>query len=291
MCYEEKDPTVATQQAPARGAVKELIQESKVKRFGLCEAGAQTIRRAHAIQPVTAHQSEYSLWWRQPEEAVLPTLEERGIGFAPVNPLGKAFLTGKINEDTKFDSNDFRNALTRFNSENRKANQTMVDPLTRFAEQKKATPAQIALARLLAKKPWIVQIPGTTKLHRLEENLGAADVELTPKTSVGLNVPLRTSRLKEYGRHLPPGFARPCDRSECAASETPHDQLHRLLPRRQNSPRPGEGNARRPQGGKNHSRRLQRPFHAEIGRTASSLRSGCLSQFANQCSTKMRKTA
>jgi aryl-alcohol dehydrogenase-like predicted oxidoreductase len=163
------------------GAVKELIQEGKVKHFGLSEAGAQTIRRAHVVQRVTALQSEYSLWWRQPEEAVLPTLEELGIGFVPFSPLGKGFLTGKINEDTKFDSNDFRNIVPRFTAENRKANQTLVDLLTRFAEQKKATPAQIALAWLLAKKPWIVPIPGTTKLHRLEENLGAADVELTPE--------------------------------------------------------------------------------------------------------------
>jgi aryl-alcohol dehydrogenase-like predicted oxidoreductase len=163
------------------GAVKELIQEGNVKHFGLSEAGAQTIRRAHAVQRVTALQSEYSLWWRQPEEAVLPTLEELGIGFVPFSPLGKGFLTGKINEDTKFDSSDFRNIVPRFTSENRKANQTLVDLLTRFAEQKKATPAQIALAWLLAKKPWIVPIPGTTKLHRLEENLGAADVELTPE--------------------------------------------------------------------------------------------------------------
>jgi aryl-alcohol dehydrogenase-like predicted oxidoreductase len=163
------------------GAVKELIQEGKVKHFGLSEAGAQTIRRAHALQRVTALQSEYSLWWRQPEEAVLPTLEELGIGFVPFSPLGKGFLTGKINQDTKFDSNDFRNIVPRFTAENRKANQTLVDLLTRFAEQKKATPAQIALAWLLAKKPWIIPIPGTTKLHRLEENLGAADVELTPE--------------------------------------------------------------------------------------------------------------
>jgi aryl-alcohol dehydrogenase-like predicted oxidoreductase len=163
------------------GAVKELIQEGKVKHFGLSEAGAQTIRRAHALQRVTALQSEYSLWWRQPEEAVLPTLEELGIGFVPFSPLGKGFLTGKINQDTKFDSNDFRNIVPRFTAENRKANQTLVDLLTRFAEQKKATPARIALAWLLAKKQWIVPIPGTTKLHRFEENLGAADVELTPE--------------------------------------------------------------------------------------------------------------
>jgi len=163
------------------GAVKELVQAGKVKHFGLSEAGAKTIRRAHAVQPVTALQSEYSLWWRQPEEAVLPTLEELGIGFVPFSPLGKGFLTGKISEDTRFHSTDFRNIVPRFTPENRKANQTLVDLLTKFAEQKKATPAQIALAWLLAKKPWVVPIPGTTKLHRLEENLGGADVELTPE--------------------------------------------------------------------------------------------------------------
>jgi aryl-alcohol dehydrogenase-like predicted oxidoreductase len=161
------------------GAVKQLIQQGKVKHFGLCEAGAQTIRRAHAVQPVTALQSEYSLWWRQPEEAVLPTLEELGIGFVPFSPLGKGFLTGKINEDTKFDNTDFRNTVPRFNPENRKANQALVDQLSKFAEKRKVTPAQLALAWLLAKKPWIVPIPGTTKLHRLEENLGATNVELT----------------------------------------------------------------------------------------------------------------
>jgi aryl-alcohol dehydrogenase-like predicted oxidoreductase len=160
--------------------VRELIQQGKVKHLGLCEAGAQTIRRAHAVQPVTALQSEYSLWWRQPEEVVLPTLEELGIGFVPFGPLGKGFLTGKINEDTKFDTTDFRNTIPRFNPENRKANQALVDLLGKFAQQKKATLAQLALAWLLAKKPWIAPIPGTTKLHRLEENLGAADVELTP---------------------------------------------------------------------------------------------------------------
>jgi aryl-alcohol dehydrogenase-like predicted oxidoreductase len=161
------------------GAVKQLIHQGKVRHFGLSEAGAQTIRRAHAVQPVTALQSEYSLWWRQPEEVVLPTLEELGIGFVPFSPLGKGFLTGKINEDTKFDNTDFRNTVPRFNPENRKANQALVDQLSKFAEQKKATPAQLALAWLLAKKPWIVPIPGTTKLHRLEENLGAANVDLT----------------------------------------------------------------------------------------------------------------
>ncbi len=161
------------------GAVKELIQAGKVKHFGLSEAGVQTIRRAHAVQPVTALQSEYSLWWREPEAQVIPTLEELGIGFVPFSPLGKGFLTGKISEDTKFDKNDFRNIVPRFSAENRKANQALVDLLGKFAEQKKATPAQIALAWLLAQKPWIVPIPGTTKLHRLEENIGAAKLELS----------------------------------------------------------------------------------------------------------------
>ncbi|HET9178560.1 MAG TPA: aldo/keto reductase [Terriglobia bacterium] len=162
------------------GTVKELIQEGKVKHFGLSEAGAQTIRRAHAVLPVAALQSEYSLFWREPEETVMPTLEELGIGFVPFSPLGKGFLTGKIDADTKFDSTDFRNSVPRFSPENRKANQALVDLVRSFAEQKKVTPAQIALAWLLAKKPWIVPIPGTTKLARLEENLGAAQVELTP---------------------------------------------------------------------------------------------------------------
>jgi aryl-alcohol dehydrogenase-like predicted oxidoreductase len=163
------------------GAVKELIHQGKVKHFGMSEAAAQTIRRAHAVQPVTALQSEYSLWWREPEKEVLPALEELGIGFVPFSPLGKGFLTGKITAETKFDSTDFRSTVPRFNEENRKANQALVDLLTTFAEQKRATPAQIALAWLLAKKPWIVPIPGTTKLHRLEENLGAVNVELTPE--------------------------------------------------------------------------------------------------------------
>ena len=161
------------------GAVKDLIQEGKVKHFGLSEAGVQTIRRAHAVQPVTALQSEYSLWWRRPEEEVLPTLEELGIGFVPYSPLGKGFLTGKINENTAFDSTDFRTTLPRFTPEARKANQALVDLLGKIAERKKATPAQIALAWLLAQKPWIVPIPGTTKLHRLDENIGAVAVELT----------------------------------------------------------------------------------------------------------------
>ncbi len=161
------------------GAVKDLIQEGKVKHFGLSEAGAQTIRRAHAVQPVTAVQSEYSLWWRDPEAEVLPTLEELGIGFVPFSPLGKGFLTGKINENTTFDSSDFRNIVPRFTPEARKANQALVDLLRKIAERKKATPAQIALAWLLAQKPWIVPIPGTRKLERLDENIGAVAVELT----------------------------------------------------------------------------------------------------------------
>jgi len=183
------------------GAVKKLIQEGKVKAFGLSEAGAKTIRRAHAVQPVTALQSEYSLWFRDPEKEVLPTLEELGIGFVAFSPLGKGFLTGKINADTKFDSTDFRNSVPRFSSENRKANQALVDLLTRFAEQKKATPAQIALAWLLAKKPWIVPIPGTTKLHRLEENLGAADVGLTPEDLRAIES--ASSKIKFEGARYP----------------------------------------------------------------------------------------
>jgi aryl-alcohol dehydrogenase-like predicted oxidoreductase len=163
------------------GAVKELIQQGKVRHFGLSEAGVQTIRRAHKVQPVTALQSEYSLWFREPEAEVIPTLEELGIGFVPFSPLGKGFLTGKINEDTKFDSTDFRNIVPRFTPEARKANQAVVDLLGEIAQRKKATPAQIALTWLLAQKPWIVPIPGTTKLARLEENIGAAAVELTPE--------------------------------------------------------------------------------------------------------------
>src|SRR5947207_5634911 len=161
------------------GAVKELIQQGKVKRFGLSEAGVPTIRRAHAVQPLTALQSEYSLWWRQPEEEVLPTLEELGIGFVPFSPLGRGFLTGKMNENAVFDSTDLRNTLPRFTPEARKTNQALVDLLGEIANRKKATPAQIALAWLLAQKPWIVPIPGTTKLHRLEANIGAAAIELT----------------------------------------------------------------------------------------------------------------
>ncbi len=161
------------------GAVKDLIQEGKVKHFGLSEASAQTIRRAHAVQPVTALQSEYSLFWREPEETVMPTLEELGMGFVPFSPLGKGFLTGKIDANTEFDNTDFRSSVPRLTPENRKANQALVDLVSAFAAQRKVTPAQIALAWLLAKKPWIVPIPGTTKLARLEENLGAAAVELT----------------------------------------------------------------------------------------------------------------
>jgi aryl-alcohol dehydrogenase-like predicted oxidoreductase len=162
------------------GAVKELIQEGKVKHFGLSEAGVQTIRRAHAVQPVTALQSEYSLWWRRPEAEVIPTLEELGIGLVPYSPLGKGFLTGQIDENATFDSSDFRSTLPRFTPEALKANQALVNLLGKIGERKKATPAQIALAWLLAQKPWIVPIPGTTKLHRLDENIGAASVELTP---------------------------------------------------------------------------------------------------------------
>lgn len=171
------DPNVPIEDVA--GAVKDLIDEGKVKHFGLSEAGVETIRRAHAVQPVTALQSEYSLWWREPEDEILPTLEELGIGFVPFSPLGKGFLTGKINENTEFDKTDFRNTVPRFSEENRKANQALIDLIAKFAEQKNATPAQIALAWVLAQKPWIVPIPGTTKLHRLEENLGAVDVELT----------------------------------------------------------------------------------------------------------------
>ena len=173
------DPNVPIEDVA--GAVKELIQQGKVKYFGLSEAGIKTIRRAHKVQPVTALQSEYSLWFREPEAEVIPTLEELGIGFVPFSPLGKGFLTGKISEDTQFDKSDFRNIVPRFTPENRKANQALVDLIGTFAQQKKATPAQIALAWLLAQKPWIVPIPGTTKLHRLEENIGAVDVKLSPE--------------------------------------------------------------------------------------------------------------
>ena len=171
------DPNVPIEDVA--GTVKELVDEGKVKHFGLSEAGAQTIRRAHAVQPVAAVQSEYSLWFREPEKEVLPTLEKLGIGFVPYSPLGRGFLTGKLNENTTFESSDFRNMLPRFTPEARKANQALVDLLGEIAKRKKSTPAQIALAWLLAQKPWIVPIPGTTKLNRLEENIGAAEVELT----------------------------------------------------------------------------------------------------------------
>ena len=189
------------------GAVKDLIAAGKVKHFGLSEAGVKTIRRAHAVQPVAALQSEYSLWWREPEAEIIPTLEELGIGFVPFSPLGKGFLTGKIDENTAFDSSDFRNTVPRFNPENRKANQAVVDLLARIAKKKKATPAQIALAWLLTRKPWIVPIPGTTKLHRLEENVGAAAVELTPSDlgeieSAAARITIQGQRYSESSQRL-----------------------------------------------------------------------------------------
>jgi len=183
------------------GAVKELIQEGKVKHFGLSEAGAQTIRRAHAVQPVTAVQSEYSLWMRDPEAEVLPALEELGIGFVPYSPLGRGFLAGKINEDTMFDSSDFRNRLPRFTPEARKANQALVDLIGKIAKRKKATPAQIALTWLLAQKPWIVPIPGTTKLHRLEENIGATAIELTADDPCDIEI--AASKITVQGARYP----------------------------------------------------------------------------------------
>src|SRR5438477_8810519 len=194
------DPNVPIEDVA--GAVKELIQQGKVKHFGLSEAGIKTIRRAHKVQPVTALQSEYSLWFREPEAEVIPTLEELGIGFVPFSPLGKGFLTGKISEDTQFDKSDFRNIVPRFTPENRKANQGLADLLGRFAQRKKATPAQIALAWLLAQKPWIVPIPGTTKLHRLEENLGAVNVQLSSDDlrqleAAALKIPVQGARYPE----------------------------------------------------------------------------------------------
>src|SRR5213083_802952 len=199
------DPDVAIEDVA--GAVKELIHEGKVKHFGLSEPGVQTIRRAHAVQPVTAIQNEYSLWWRKPEHDVLPLLEEFGIGFVPYSPLGRGFLTGKMNENTTFDSTDFRNTLPRFTSEARKANQVLVDLLGKIAKRKKATPAQIALAWLLAQKPWIVPIPGTTKLHRLEENIGADAIELTPDDlrqidSAASKIPVQGARYPEHLQKL-----------------------------------------------------------------------------------------
>jgi aryl-alcohol dehydrogenase-like predicted oxidoreductase len=193
------DPNVPIEDVA--GAVKGLIQQGKVKHFGLSEAGVQTIRRAHAVQPVAALQSEYSLWWREPEAEVIPTLEELGIGFVPFSPLGKGFLTGKISDDTRFDKNDFRNIVPRFTPENRRANQALVDLLTKVAQRKKATPAQIALAWLLAQKPWIVPIPGTTKLHRLEENVAAADVVLSPEDLGELDI--AASKITVQGARYP----------------------------------------------------------------------------------------
>jgi aryl-alcohol dehydrogenase-like predicted oxidoreductase len=193
------DPNVPIEEVA--GAVKELIQQGKVKHFGLSEAGVQTIRRAHKVQPVTALQSEYSLWWREPEAEVIPTLEELGVGFVPFSPLGKGFLTGKIDEKTTFDSSDFRNIVPRFSPEARKANQAVVDLLGRIAEQKKATPAQIALAWLLAQKPWIVPIPGTTKVSRLEENLGAVNIKLT--TDDLREIDSAASEIKVQGARYP----------------------------------------------------------------------------------------
>src|SRR5882724_7380559 len=193
------DPNVPIEDTA--GAVKELIQAGKVKHFGMSEAGAKTIRRAHAVQPVAVLQSEYSLWFREPEAEIIPTLEELGIGFVPFSPLGKGFLTGAISADTKFDPTDFRNIVPRFTEENRKANQTVVDLIGKFAQEKKVTPAQIALAWLLAQKPWIVPIPGTTKLHRLEENMGAVAVKLSPEDLRPLEA--STSRIAVQGARYP----------------------------------------------------------------------------------------
>jgi len=199
------DPNVPIEDVA--GSVKDLIQQGKVRHFGLSEAGVQTIRRAHKVQPVTALQSEYSLWWREPEAEIIPTLEELGVGFVPFSPLGKGFLTGAINEQTKFDKNDFRNIVPRFTPENRKANQALVDVLGRFAKQKKATPAQIALAWLLAQKPWIVPIPGTTKLQRLEENIASGSIELTRDDlsqidNVASKIPVQGERYPESFQKL-----------------------------------------------------------------------------------------
>ena len=199
------DPSVPIEDVA--GAVKDLIQQGKVKHFGLSEAGVDVIRRAHAVQPVTALQSEYSLWWREPEEKILPLLEELGIGFVPFSPLGKGFLTGAIKQDTQFDKTDFRSVVPRFAAENREVNQALVDVVSKFAQQKKATPAQIAIAWILAQKPWMVPIPGTTKLHRLEENLGAATVELTPSeirhlSDAAAKVPVQGERYPESAQRM-----------------------------------------------------------------------------------------
>jgi aryl-alcohol dehydrogenase-like predicted oxidoreductase len=196
------DPNVPIEEVA--GTVKALIEEGKVKHFGLSEAGVDTIRRAHAVQPVTALQSEYSLWWREPEKELLPTLQELGIGFVPFSPLGKGFLTGKIDENTTFDKTDFRNSVPRFSEENRKANQTLVDLLGKIAKEKNATSAQIALAWLLAQKPWIVPIPGTTKLHRLKENLAAVEIKLTEDNLKEINDALSQVEVQgaRYPEHL-----------------------------------------------------------------------------------------
>ncbi|MFH0842522.1 MAG: aldo/keto reductase [Bacteroidota bacterium] len=198
------DPEVPVEDVA--GAVMDLIREGKVKHFGMSEAAAATIRRAHAVQPVTALQSEYSLWWREPEKEILPALEELGIGFVPFSPLGKGFLAGKIDERTSFASNDFRSSVPRFTPENRKANQVMVDLLKRIAENKNATPAQIALAWLLAQKPWIVPIPGTTRMNRLEENIGAASIKLTPVDLAEIND--AASKINIQGNRYPDSAAR-----------------------------------------------------------------------------------
>ncbi len=202
------DPDVPVEEVA--GAVKALIQAGKVRYFGLSEAGVKTIRRAHAVQPVTALQSEYSLWWREPEAEIIPTLEELGIGFVPFSPLGKGFLTGKINENTSFDKTDFRNTIPRFSPENRKANQAMVDLLAQIAENKNATPAQIALAWLLSRKSWIVPIPGTTKLERLDENIGAASVVLTNDDL--REIEIAASKITMQGARYPKSAAKLIDR-------------------------------------------------------------------------------
>jgi aryl-alcohol dehydrogenase-like predicted oxidoreductase len=202
------DPSVPIEEVA--GAVKELIQQGKVKHFGLSEAGVETIRRAHAVQPVAALQSEYSLFWREPEEAILPTLEELGIGFVPFSPLGKGFLTGAIKEDTQFDKTDFRNVVPRFTPENRKSNQALVDLLTKVAQQKKATPGQVAIAWILAQKVWMVPIPGTTKVHRLEENIGAEKVTLTPEDLRQIDE--SASQIKLVGERYPEAAQRMINR-------------------------------------------------------------------------------
>lgn len=202
------DPSVPVEDVA--GAVRELVQEGKVRHFGLSEAGVQTIRRAHAVQPVAALQSEYSLWWREPEEAILPVLEELGIGFVPFSPLGKGFLTGKIDEATTFDSTDFRNTVPRFSAENRRANQALVDLVAAVAKRKGRTPAQVALAWVLAQKPWMVPIPGTTKPARLEENLGAADVELTADDLIEIDA--AASRIEVVGARYSEAAQRMIDR-------------------------------------------------------------------------------